>query len=251
MSFCQFYIIHNLEKKRKSNILRLLRESNISNNNINFINHPNKNEITYEIKKNAVQKNVRINNKVIKDGWIAVSYKHYLALEDIVKNQYPYAVIMEDNIGQIHGNIYERIGLYHKELPVDWNIVFESDQKYLNFDYTREGEVLKDKLIYKKNNEISYDDNGNILLHGGSRSAQFYYLKLETAMKLYENYLPFNHAPDMWMNDLFRKLNINSFWAEPTFITTEKNHKTSTNFNYLRDFRHIIYSKYVNKRLGL
>ena len=49
----------------------------------------------------------------------------------------------------------------------------------------------------------------------------------------------------------FRKLNINSFWAEPTFITTEKNHKTSTNFNYLRDFRHIIYSKYVNKRLGL
>ena len=26
--------------------------------------------------------------------------------------------------------------------------------------------------------------------------------------------------------------------------------KTSTNFNYLRDLRHIIYSKYVNKRLG-
>ena len=50
---------------------------------------------------------------------------------------------MEDNIGQIHGNIYERIALYHKELPVDWNIVFESDQKYLNFDYTREGRFYK------------------------------------------------------------------------------------------------------------
>ena len=36
---------------------------------------------------------------------------------------------MEDNIRQYsNGNIYERIALYHKELPVDWNIVFESDQ---------------------------------------------------------------------------------------------------------------------------
>ena len=55
----------------------------------------------------------------------------------------------------------------------------------------------------------------------------------------------------MWMNDLFRKLNINSFWAEPTFITTEKNHKTSTNLNYFKDIRYIINSKFINFRLGL
>ena len=81
----------------------------------------------------------------------------------------------------------------------------------MNFDYTGEETVTSNKLIYKKNNEVTYDKNGYILLHGGSRSAQFYYLNYETAEKLYQNYLPFNHAPDMWMNDLFRKLNINSF----------------------------------------
>ena len=100
--------------------MRLLRESNISNNNINFINHQIKLGIIWS---SLIQKNVRINNKVIKDGWIAVSHKHYLALEDIVKNQYPYAVIIEDNIGQIHGNIYEEL-LYHKELPVELEYCF-------------------------------------------------------------------------------------------------------------------------------
>ena len=158
---------------------------------------------------------------------------------------------MEDNVGRINGNIYKRIEQYHEELPDDWDIVFESDQKYLNFDYTGEETVTSNKLIYKKNNEVTYDKNGYILLHGGSRSAQFYYLNYETAEKLYQNYLPFNHAPDMWMNDLFRKLNINSFWAEPTFITTEKNHKTSTNLNYFKDIRYIINSKFINFRLGL
>ena len=55
-----------------------------------------------------MQKKIRINNKVIKDGWIAVSYKHYLALEDIVKNKYSHAIIMEDNVGHIKGNIYKK-----------------------------------------------------------------------------------------------------------------------------------------------
>ena len=82
MSFCQFYIIHNLEKRRKSNILRLLSESNISNNNVSFINHPNKNEITYEIKKNPKTQfliDSKINNE------IKIKYKHfYKELDQII-----------------------------------------------------------------------------------------------------------------------------------------------------------------------
>ena len=65
-----------------------------------------------------------------------------------------------------------------------------------------ESPVYSHKLLYKKSNEITYDESGKILLHGASRSAQFYYLNYQTAKKLYENYLPFNHAPDMWMNEL-------------------------------------------------
>ena len=92
-------------RKEEKNILNQLGNSNVQTSDIEFINHPNKNELTYDIKKVAVQKKIRINNKVIKDGWIAVSYKHYLALEDIVKNKYSHAIIMEDNVGRINGNI--------------------------------------------------------------------------------------------------------------------------------------------------
>ena len=251
MKNCKFFIIHNLDPKRKENILKQLRISNIPDKDIFFINHPNKNELTYEIKKVAVQKNTRINNKVIKDGWISVSYKHYIALKEIVENKIEYSVIIEDNVGEFQSNIYERLEKYHSELPDDWGVVFESDQKYLDFEYTMESPVYSYKLLYKKSNEITYDESGKVLLHGGSRSAQFYYLNYQTAKKLYENYLPFNHAPDMWMNELFRKLDINSYWAEPTFIKTEKNHKTSTNLNLLKDFAYVVSSKLTNLRLRL
>lgn len=251
MKNCKFFIIHNLDPKRKGNILKQLKNSNVPEEDIMFINHPNKNELTYDIKKVAVQKNTRINNKVIKDGWISVSYKHYLALKTIVENKIEYALIIEDNVGEFKSNIYERLEKYHSELPNDWDIVFESDQKYLDFEHTMEYPVYSHKLLYKKSNEKTYDESGKILLHGGSRSAQFYYLNYQTAKKLYENYLPFNHAPDMWMNELFRKLDINSYWAEPTFISTEKNHKTSTNLKVFKDIKYILYSKFVNFRLRL
>ena len=61
---------------------------------MNFINHPNKDELTYEIKEKAVQKNANI-----RDGWISCSYKHYLALENIIEQDNEFGVIMEDNIG--------------------------------------------------------------------------------------------------------------------------------------------------------
>jgi hypothetical protein len=38
------------------------------------------------------------------------------------------------------------------------------------------------------------------------------------AKKLLDNYLPFNNAPDWWMNDVFRKVGIKSFWAIPNNV---------------------------------
>jgi len=53
----KFYVIHNLEKSRFENTINLLKNSNVNIADITFINHPNKNELTYKIKKKAVQKN--------------------------------------------------------------------------------------------------------------------------------------------------------------------------------------------------
>ena len=73
-----------------------------------------------------------------------------------------------------------------------------------------EVEVKDSIFVYPKSNEITK------YCHGSTRLAQFYIINNKCAKKLYDNYIPFNNAPDWWMNDLFRKLNIKSFWSEPS-----------------------------------
>ena len=46
-----YYIIHNLEKSRKDNMVALFSKFGINHEKVTFINSPNKNELTYEIKK--------------------------------------------------------------------------------------------------------------------------------------------------------------------------------------------------------
>ena len=209
----KYYVIHNLEKYRRERITTQLQQHGVDMRDVKFINYPNKKDLTYDIKKNFVQKGIKI-----KDGWIAVTYKHYLALKDIVENSYPYGIIIEDNVGRFKENIPIRLDRYLKELDEGWDIIYDSD--WISYQNMNEEEVKPEKIVYKKSNDITYGKTGEIIAHGGTKSAQFYMVNLDSAKKLYENFVPFNHAPDMWMNDVFRKVNINSYWAEPTFIVS-------------------------------
>jgi GR25 family glycosyltransferase involved in LPS biosynthesis len=241
---CKFYIIHNLEEDRYNNVMHLLEKNNIPTSKIEFINHPNKNELTIDIKRKAVQKNAKI-----KDGWISCSYKHYLALEKIVHGSEEFGVIMEDNIGSFYENIYERLSKYLDELPKDWEILYDS--VWGDYSLLDEEVVTTEKLVYKKSNEVSKDINGKIISHGGTRAAQFYFVNKVGAKKLYDNFLPFNHSADMWMNDVLRKANINSFWSEPSLVVSKFNSKTSTNLSLKNNLFYILKSKFHNYRLGI
>jgi len=240
----KFYVIHNLEKNRYDNTLNLLKNYGVNLDDVMFINNPNKDELTYKIKKKAVQKHSNI-----KDGWISCSYKHYLALEKIVNNNDELAVVMEDNIGDFFEDIYIRLNKYLKELPDDWDIIFDSvwgDYKALN-----EEEVTSDRLVYKKSNKITKNQEGKVISHGGTRAAQFYFVNKKSAKNIYENFLPFNHSADMWMNEVLRKINANSFWSEPSLVVSKYNTKTSTNLSIFKNFFYIIKSKFTNLILGI
>ena len=238
-----YYVIHNLEKNRKENMLSLFSKYNIEQKNVTFINYPNKNELTYEIKKKAVQKKAKI-----KDGWISCSYKHYLAIEQIVKNKNEYAVVMEDNIGGFYEDVPVRLKKYLSELPHDWDIVFDS----VWGDYSLMGEenILENKIVYKKDNGFTKNESGKIISHGGTRAAQFYLVNKRSAQTIYDNFLPFNHSADMWMNEVLRNNNLKSFWSEPSLVTSKFNSKTSTNLS-LKDFPYFIKSKIINLSLGI
>lgn len=256
MEKIKFFLIHNKDPKRREVVLKQLTSNGVDINDIEFVEYPNKNELTYQIKKSAVQRKRHRHNQAfpdikgsIKDGWICVSYKHYLALERIVESKYPLAVIIEDNVGYINSDVMKTLNRCLKELPNNWDIVFDSTHAH-SFPMMGEGQVTKDKIVYKKNLGYSYNKEGKIIAGGGTKSAQFYMVNLDSAQKLYENYLPFNHAPDAWMNELFRYLNFNSYWIEPSITKTRENHTSSTNF----DKRFSVYkikSKIQNIILGI
>lgn len=208
----QYYIIHNGETSRRETMIRLLTKNGVDMKDVQWVLHPNKGEISDEFAN-------KLTCKHLKKGYISCTYKHFLSLKDIVENNYEYSVIMEDNIGSVFDNIPDRLELYLKQLPNDWDILF--DTTWCSYKTICEEEVFSNKVVYKKSNEITN------FCHGGTRVAQFYFLNLKCAKKLYNNYLPFDNAPDWWMNTLFRKLNINSYWSEPGNIAYSQNHVSS------------------------
>lgn len=204
----KYYLIHGVDPSRKPFMLHQFEQFGIDNNDVTWLCHPNKNELTQEMvepyltreKRGGPEEYVNTNLGL---GQISCTIKHYLALKDIVENQYPYAVIMEDNVG-FHSNIPERLTKYLEQLPPDWDALFDTDWRAFN-----ETPVTSDRLVYKKKNEVTD------YCHGASRIANFILVSLKGATQLYEAYLPFNHVSDWYYNNLFRRLNLNSYWAEP------------------------------------
>jgi hypothetical protein len=87
-----------------------------------------------------------------------------------------------------------------EDLPPEWDCLFDSDY----FGLKHSGEIIPSNLVYKQ------DNNNN-----ASKGAHFIFLTLSAATKLYDNFLPFHEGSDHMYNYLFKKLNMNVYWAEP------------------------------------
>jgi len=215
----KFYIIHNKDPERRKIMENEFRKIKLKKEDIIWIEEPNKNDIDEELaKKLVIQEesftaNIKVKSSRMMNqkGLISCTYKHYLALKKITESEYKYGVIIEDNISFKNiNNIYGWLDTCIKQLDEnykEWDILF--DHPWTNY---QEGKIKKGIYVYPKKNEITNQ------CHGGTKSAAFYLITKESAKKLIEIYIPFNNSPDWWMNDLFRKLNIKSFWVEPSKI---------------------------------
>jgi hypothetical protein len=95
-----YYLIHGLDKNREKIMMNEFKKWEFDLNKITWILHPNKNEITDEfidsiiIKEPSYSSGVFIPPTRTKNakGLVCCTYKHYLALKDIVENNYEYGV---------------------------------------------------------------------------------------------------------------------------------------------------------------
>jgi len=211
------YLIHGPDSSREQRMITEFNLANMDLSGITWLRYPNKNEIDVDFINKCVSSRSNLlpwEYKIedIPRGVVSCTYKHYLALKDIVENKYDYGIIMEDNFQFIKGiNIPERINIYINQLNKyypEWDILFDLKNGPPS-DYNT---YTDDIYVYprKHTHENPW--------HGGARCASFYIVTYNCALKLYNNYLPFNSAPDAWMCDLFRKLDIKCFWAEPNVV---------------------------------
>jgi len=218
----QYYLIHGVDKERGPRMITEFKKWNLDNNRVKWILEPNKDKINDTFRNTVLiqEESYSCGNYMspgcptISNGQISCTYKHYLCIKDIVENNYDYGVIMEDNIffcEDIPKTVEKYINQLNEMYP-DWDIIF--DTKWASYKDIEEHDVKEGIFVYPKKNEITK------YVHGGTRLAQFYIVNNKCAKKLYENYIPFNNAPDHWMNDLFRKLDIKSFWSEPSITDT-------------------------------
>lgn len=225
----KMYLIHGVDKSREPRMINEFLKAGIDLSGVQWIRHPNKDELSDNL-INAIILNdptspikpwsYRINN--IPKGIVSCTYKHYLALKDIVENRIQYGLIMEDNMQFINGiNIPERVKLYIDQLNTyypDWDVLFDLK----NGPPSEYNTYFPDRHVYPRRH------THNNLWHGGARCASFYIVNYNSALKLYNNYIPFNTAPDAWMCDLFRKLDMKIFWAEPNAVEPWQHVSTAT-----------------------
>jgi GR25 family glycosyltransferase involved in LPS biosynthesis len=143
-------------------------------------------------------------NTLLTPGQISCTYKHYLALNDIVEQNHSYAVILEDNI-EFRSNVPKRLEHYLLDLPSGWDTVFDSD---ILFHYI-EGPVSPFTSVYSKSIQPTAQ------CAGGSKGANFILVNQRSARLLRDTFLPFGDVSDHWYNHLLRVSNMKSYWTEP------------------------------------
>ena len=118
----KYYLVNGVDRSRDSFMKNQFDKAKIPQNEILWIKSHNKTELTEEF----INKNCTDITKM-KLGQLSCTYKHYLALKDMVENNIDIGIIMEDNIEFNTTNFPKNLKEYLRELPADWDLLFESD----------------------------------------------------------------------------------------------------------------------------
>lgn len=150
-------------------------------------------DFQFEVDSNDTFKHLYNKGRVIKsnDSEVACAYSHYLVWKNIVDNEIPVSLIMEDDV-LFHYDFLEKLGeLFTHHLPSDYDLLF---------------------LSYNPTNSYKVEKFNNLLnkVHMGLWTLTSCILTYEGAKKLLSN-TPIMASPDVWVNQQFKNLNVYAF----------------------------------------
>ena len=111
-----------LDNTRKDFLIKEFSEYGLDMKYVTWMEGNNKDDLTDDLVKNIYLEDPK---NPMKRGEVSCTYKHYLALMDIVKNNRQFAVIMEDDVC-FKKNIPNMLKLYLDELEQyhpGWNVL--------------------------------------------------------------------------------------------------------------------------------
>ena len=170
--------------------------------------------------------------KPMNTGQIGSSWSHRLVYEDIIKNNYKNALILEDDISPSREGI-EQFGNSMQELPANWDLIYFDCQKNLRRNFgafmRQVGYHIRSffgrvKLNHTEiNNMFARKFSDNFLVAGMHDCSTAYAISKTAAKKLVKLQTPIHFLPEGLLSHVSTNKLVNAFVYKPK--TFEKDMK--------------------------
>lgn len=198
----KYYLIHGPNNERKQFMTNEFIKYKIDDY-VKWILYPNVNDITDDIKKTLCSSGSE------SKGAIACTYKHFLALKNMKKEDYDIGVIMEDNI-EFKNDVNENIIRYVKDMDDDWTFLFDSD-------------ILSNM---KKFNPDPPSDGKSVLIKNDSKGANFVLVNVKNLKdEILNSFIPFHLHSDHYYKHIINKFKLKNYWSVPPNVSKRTNAK--------------------------
>lgn len=136
---------------------------------------------------------------------ISLLLKHCYIIEEIVRNQYESALVLEDD-AVLSNSFTNRFNDYKSQLPEGW-------------DFLWVGTCCDIHAPYQKGINVYEGD--------GSRCTHCYLISLRCAEKIHDDMRSIDMPIDWYFNALIKKHSLNNYWAEPPLSLQNRAFKTT------------------------
>jgi glycosyl transferase family 25 len=210
------YVVHYTPlKERRTHMEDELKKYNI---NAKYITDYDRENLTEEDLNKFAKKNDKY---CIKMSEISLARKQIAIYEEILEKDYDAGVIFEDDVC-LFDDFLAKFMIYYYDLPDDWDVFFFGSGWNLH---------VPEKIVKESNKNVFLKTNNGVgnwsvevyrdgwpICGGSTRCLDSYVIRNSAVKRIMEeiNKTKIGYAFDLFLNQLFRKLDLKVYWGEPS-----------------------------------